>query len=261
MSLALSGDTVAYLMGLGLDAEQMKGLIDRLNRDALAMTPPSAVNGVNEERERLRNESTYQERKREKDRLRRAAEREELRLLKAERGASTTPATTPATTRDYPGEAMPAEGDNQATIPDPPLATSHVEDTSLPSLRSEEITPKLPSVATPKGAAPSKPKERRSRFVPDDWSPTPSDLTYAEGLGFCPGEMERELAKFRRYEFARPYSHWSRTFQTWLDKAAERRPKPSHERPSQDAKFDARQANLTRAFAGADRAAGRDWKP
>lgn len=70
MSLALSGDTIAYMMGLGLDAEQMKGLIDRLQRDAIALAPPSTSSGINEERERLRNESTYAERKRAKDRER-----------------------------------------------------------------------------------------------------------------------------------------------------------------------------------------------
>lgn len=36
---------------------------------------------------------------------------------------------------------------------------------------------------------------------------------------------------------------------------------PRHERPHQDAKFDARQANLARALAGSERAARRDWQP
>lgn len=76
MSLAISGDTIAYLMTLGLEPEQMKGLIDRLQRDAIALAPPSTLNGVNEERERLRNESTYAERKRAKD-------RERMRLYRA----------------------------------------------------------------------------------------------------------------------------------------------------------------------------------
>lgn len=38
-------------------------------------------------------------------------------------------------------------------------------------------------------------------------------------------------------------------------------PKPPHERPHSDAKFLARQANHAAAFEGAQRAAGRDWKP
>ena len=49
----------------------------------------------------------------------------------------------------------------------------------------------------------------------------------------------------------------------WEDEPAEIIPinGRSHERPHTDARFEARQANLTRAFAGADSAAGRDWKP
>lgn len=62
MSLAISGDTIAYLMGLGLSGDQMKGLIDRLQKDALELSPKLPAS--NEERERIRNESTYAERKR-----------------------------------------------------------------------------------------------------------------------------------------------------------------------------------------------------
>ncbi|WP_165830695.1 hypothetical protein [Phenylobacterium soli] len=137
---------------------------------------------------------------------------------------------------------------------------AHVEDTSSSSLRSEEEdTPKKPTVSAPKGAARSKSNNRRSRFVPDDWNPTDADMAYAANLGFTPGEIERELAKFRRYEFARPYSHWSRTLQSWLDRAAERKPRKAHERP--DDKFARRQANHARAFAASERAAGPGWEP
>jgi hypothetical protein len=51
MSLAISGDTFAYIMSLGLTPEQAKGLLDRLAADALAMSPPSQLNGP-----KLRNE-------------------------------------------------------------------------------------------------------------------------------------------------------------------------------------------------------------
>lgn len=129
------------------------------------------------------------------------------------------------------------------------------------SLRSEDIPPTPPSEASPKGVARSKSKDRRSRFVPEDWNPTEADAAYAAGLGFTPGEIERELAKFRRFEFARPYSHWSRTFQNWLDRAAERTPRQAHERPHHDAKFDRKQANLARAFTAPGRVAGQRWEP
>jgi uncharacterized protein YdaU (DUF1376 family) len=118
-----------------------------------------------------------------------------------------------------------------------------------------EDTPSEPNgSAAPKGAAPPKAKDRRSRFVPDAWAPTELDMAYAGKLGFTPGEIERELAKFRRHEFARPYSHWSRTFQSWLDRAAERRHR--HDRPDHaTAKLDAKQANYERAWTGSERAA------
>lgn len=102
-------------------------------------------------------------------------------------------------------------------------------------------------------------KPRGSRTVPEGWAPTPADLAMGGLLGLTPGEIERELSRFRRHEFPRPYTHWSKTFQNWLDKAAERR--PSHDRPHHDAKFDARQANLARHDRGAEIAArlyGRD---
>lgn len=120
MSLALSGDTVAYLMGLGLDAEQMKGLIDRLNRDALAMSPPAATNGVNEERERLRNESTYAERKRAKD-------RERMRELREKQRQS----------RDIDGDTRDSRATSTATEgtagDEPATPHAHVRD-NLPKL-------------------------------------------------------------------------------------------------------------------------------
>jgi hypothetical protein len=50
---------------------------------------------------------------------------------------------------------------------------------------------------------------------------------------------------------------------SWDDEPAEIIPinGTPHERPHHDPKFDARQANLARAFAGAESAAGRAWKP
>lgn len=101
----------------------------------------------------------------------------------------------------------------------------------------------------------SSPKKRGSKFVPEAWSPTPADVAMAGVLGFTPGDMERELSRFRRHEFPRPYTDWSKTFQNWLDRAAERRPRQDNDRPHHDAKFDARHENYRAAGRGADLAA------
>lgn len=66
--------------------------------------------------------------------------------------------------------------------------------------------------------------KRRSRMCPAEWVPSPADLAVGAGEGLTPGEMERELAKFRDYEFRTPHSQWSATFRTWLRNAAERKP-------------------------------------
>lgn len=136
------------------------------------------------------------------------------------------------------------------------VTTSHVGERpqvvtpSLPSLRSEELkTPKLTSFASPK----PKSKSVRSRLCPADWTPTPADMAVGTDEGFSPGEIERELAKFREHEFRDPHSHWSPTFRKWLRTAAER--KPRNGPAPRDAKFAARQDNLARHERGFELAA------
>ena len=72
--------------------------------------------------------------------------------------------------------------------------------------------------------APCKPEKRRSRICPADWMPSGADMSVGEGEGLTPGEIERELAKFRDHEFRDPHSQWSATFRKWLRTAAERKP-------------------------------------
>jgi hypothetical protein len=131
VSLALSGDTIAYMMGLGLSAEQMKGLVDRLQRDATAMAPPATSNGINEERERLRNESTYAERKRAKDRERQRRLREQARQS---RDVASDPRDNRATSTATEGDA-----NRDVAATGPSRTGAQVVTPSLPSLRSEEV--------------------------------------------------------------------------------------------------------------------------
>lgn len=133
---------------------------------------------------------------------------------------------------------------------------------SLPSLRSEElkIPPEKPTVSTPKGA-----ETVRGTRLPDDWVP-PAGLLASE-FGLSHEAYADQVAIFRDYWRAVPgakgrKADWPATWRNWVRRASENSArKAPHERPHTDAKFEARQANLARAFAGADSAAGRSWKP
>jgi uncharacterized protein YdaU (DUF1376 family) len=116
--------------------------------------------------------------------------------------------------------------------------------------KTEERTPNAPN-----GASRPKAQKARSRRVPVEWMPRPAELSLANAEGFTPGEIEREIAKFRDHEFRDPKTDWDAAFRRWIRTAAERRPR--NERSNQpSAKFTARQANLERAFAGAAIAPG-----
>lgn len=130
-----------------------------------------------------------------------------------------------------------------------------------------EVSPTPPSPSEPKGSSGkvyTTREAKKSRRVPESWHPTEADLQVGADEGFSPGEIARELAKIRDYEFQTPRSDWSACFRGWLRKAAERRPNlqavsRSDERthPAPSAKYLAKQANYQRAFAGAEAAARR----
>lgn len=250
--MLLGPEAFELLMKMDAPQEQKVALFKALEREWQAYSQPATASGENEERERLRNESTYAERKRAKDRARRAAEREELRRLKAEREAT---ATTPAT----PREATATEGDDAATTRDPAPRTCAGKSPLSSSLRSEGNPPEKPSVSTPKGA-----KEPRGTRIPEDWAP---DFEAALAVGLGGDDARREADKFRDYWRAVPgakgrKTDWPATWRNWCRTAADNLArKAPHERPHPDAKQAARQANYARAFAGAERASGRDWKP
>lgn len=145
MSLAISGDTIAYLMGLGLSGDQMKGLIDRLQKDALELSPKLPAS--NEERERIRNESTYAERKRAKDRERQRRIREEARQSRDIDGDP----------RDNRATSTATEGDKAATVGDEP---------ATPRARVRDISPRLVISGSDDAVV------ERERVPTDDWPKT-----------------------------------------------------------------------------------------
>lgn len=127
--MQISPDTMRLLMEMDAPAEQKVALMKAMEADWLAYQAPAAINGVNEERERLRNESTYAERKRAKDRERQRRLREEARQS---RDIDGDPATDRAT-------STATEGDSPATRRDAPRTYAQVVTPFSSSLRSEEV--------------------------------------------------------------------------------------------------------------------------
>ena len=136
--------------------------------------------------------------------------------------------------------------------------TLHVTPVTPPETETEADTTtvaKAPVVAARRAA----PKPKPSRRCPADWSPSEGDLAVAAGEGFSPGEIDRELAKIRDYQFRDGHTDWSAVFRGWIRRAAEhpsRKALSRHERPDQpSAKRLARDDNHARAFAGLEAAA------
>lgn len=103
----------------------------------------------------------------------------------------------------------------------------------------------------------SAPRAKKTRRCPDQWSPSKEDLAAVDGL--MPGEIERELAKFRDHEFRTPRSDWSAAFRNWLRKAAEIKSPNERHHNSRLSPSDARRADTeSRRFAWADEIAERD---
>lgn len=75
------------------------------------------------------------------------------------------------------------------------------------------------------------PRKRKagSRFVPEDFSPSPDHHAKAQAMGLTAGDLERALNRFRNHEFPRTYTDWNRTFTNWLDRET-----PSDDRPTND---------------------------
>ena len=248
--MQISPETLTLLCNLGIEPAKLADLFKALERDWQAYSQPATASGENEERERLRNRSTYAERKRAKDRERQRQLREIARQSR----------DPPATSRDIDGDPPATEGDATATTRD---EAPHVCAGKYPlssSLRSEGIPPEKPSVSTPKGA------DKRGGRLPEGWRPDESGWAYAvEQLGSEP-LAQGQLDRFRDYWRGVPGAKgrkldWPGTWRNWVRRAVENQPRKAHDRPHPEDKLARKEANLARAFAGAERASGRDWKP
>lgn len=88
--------------------------------------------------------------------------------------------------------------------------------TQKPEARSQ--IPENPVEATQ--ASPPQPRRRGTR-LPDDWSPTPDDLAFAEQHGWSGDPLTTEVLKFRNYWTSKSGAgatklDWHRTFCNWL---------------------------------------------
>jgi len=105
-------------------------------------------------------------------------------------------------------------------------------DETLSPLSPPEKAPKPQKITPPISPKPT--TEMRARRLPADWKPEPVNGKAGEMIAaWPPGEVERELAKFRNYWLAKGgkdacKTDWQRTWINWLISADER--KPRHER-------------------------------
>jgi hypothetical protein len=114
-----------------------------------------------------------------------------------------------------------------------PTEPSRVVYTSLPSLRSEELTSeanassvdasKSENVDTPK----SKTTKSRGTRLPEDWHPSEADVEAARTEGLTDEEIQRGAVEFRNYWCARTRDatklSWSRTWHNRVLEIADRK--------------------------------------
>lgn len=131
------------------------------------------------------------------------------------------------------------------------------------SLRSEAYTPVSPNGLTAPGGA----KTGRGSRIPESWSPEPK--AWEIGVLLLGGEQaaQGELDKFRDYWRSIAgakgrKADWDATWRVWCRNASERKPpfRQANDRTHDD-KLSRKQANLARAFAGSERAAGFRGEP
>lgn len=128
-----------------------------------------------------------------------------------------------------------------------------------PSLTTNPIPPSPPKGgSSPKGEARPHRRARAKTRVPEDWSPRPEDLAMAEAEGLTAGEIERELARMRDWQFRYGRTDWDAVFRNWIRNAIHQRPRhdPRPDHPA-SGKLAARQANFERAIGGFATVAGR----
>lgn len=111
---------------------------------------------------------------------------------------------------------------------------------SVASAKQNDDKP-VPETETEELEVSSSPKPRlRGHRLPDDWQPTPDDVTWARTEGTDDLTARRETEKFRDHWHAASGQNasklnWSLAWRNWLRNGADRAPKPA--RPSPDSSW------------------------
>lgn len=106
-------------------------------------------------------------------------------------------------------------------------------------------------------APPSTKAKRGLRRCPESWKPKPETHAKLIAEGYIVGDLERAMTRMRDHEFKTAKTDWDATFRNWVRQDADYRPTlrtSPNDQQRPDAKRAAREANLSRAFAGAEAA-------
>ena len=70
---------------------------------------------------------------------------------------------------------------------------------------------------------------KRSRFVPEDFSPSEKNAQWAmDELGVDESELAFQVSLMTDHEFKTPYSDWQRVFRNWMKNAVKWRKNETH---------------------------------
>lgn len=121
-------------------------------------------------------------------------------------------------TYEFVGVSIPDLGTPAESAPPPLHQVHHTPAESAPPTPAESAPEADNSKADKKAGA--RKRGPLSHFVPSEWSPKQTHRDEHKALGAA--WFERELKKFRCWEFKTPRSDWDRAFSNWLGSASER---------------------------------------
>jgi hypothetical protein len=193
-------EVIDAIWSLSCPEEEKAALMKALARAGQAFQPVTGLSGTTDEQERLRNASTYAERKRAKDRERQRRLREEARLSRDVAGGSRDDrATSTATEGDKPattGDAQPSRTSAQVVNPTSSLRSEGTQEANAsfvdaPSPTSTPADPEKPKTKPP--------KSQRGTRLPEDWEPSAEEFDLGRDAGLTDEEIHRAAVEFRNY--------------------------------------------------------------
>jgi DNA-binding transcriptional regulator YhcF (GntR family) len=74
----------------------------------------------------------------------------------------------------------------------------------------------LPGIDLDKPKSQKRPKTKASKSVPSDWTPSPETISTLRSKGYSDEQIQRELERMRRHDFAKAKSDWDKTALNWI---------------------------------------------